>query len=200
MSLFRRVLNLDEPGSPDARVDPDRPLPPVDPDKPLPDVTTGMTDSVKSIAAQLSALPPARARYLAAFAYVLGRAAHATGSMSEDERAVMLALAETGGLPAESAPLVIDLAATLAGEFGATEDFLVAREFKAISTIEEREQLLRCCFLVMAADDEIDATESWLANRLPEELDVERPDLNAIRVEFHEQLSGVKELRRLQAS
>lgn len=199
MSLFRRVLNLDEPASPDAAADPAT-LPPVDAAKPLPDLTTGMTDSVKSIAAQLSALPPARARYLAAFAYVLGRAANATGSASDDERAVMLALAETGGLDAETAPLIVDLAATLSGEFGATEDFLVAREFKAISTMEEREQLLRCCFLVMAADDEIDATESWLANRLAEELDVERPDLNAIRAEFHEQLSGVKELRRLQAS
>ena len=64
--------------------------------------------------------------------------------------------------------------------------------------MEEREQLLRCCFLVMAADDEIDATESWLANRLAEELDIERPDLNAIREEFHDQLSGVRELRKLQ--
>jgi uncharacterized tellurite resistance protein B-like protein len=200
MSLFRRVLNLDEPASPDATVDPATPLPPVDAAKPLPDLTTGMTDSVKSIAAQLSALPPARARYLAAFAYIMGRAANATASTSSDERAVMLALAETGGLDAGTAPLVVDLAATLSGEFGATEDFLVAREFKAISTMEEREQLLRCCFLVMAADDEIDATESWLANRLAEELDVERPDLNAIRAEFHDQLSGVKELRRLQAS
>jgi uncharacterized tellurite resistance protein B-like protein len=190
MSLFRRVLNLDEPASADV---------PVDPDRPLPDVTTGMTDSVRSIAAHLSGLPPAQARSLAAFAYVLGRAAHATGSMSDDERAVMLSLTEAGGLDAQAAPVIIDLAATLAGEFGATEDFLVAREFKAISTMEQREQLLRCCFLVMAADDEIDATESWLANRLAEELDVERPDLNAIRAEFHEQLSGVKELRRLAA-
>jgi uncharacterized tellurite resistance protein B-like protein len=201
MSLFRRVLNLDEtPTSPDATVDAGAPLAPVDPAKPLPDLTTGMTASVKSIAAQLTELPPARARYIAAFAYVMGRAANATGSVSDDERAVMLALAETGGLDPEHAPLIVDLAATLSGEFGATEDFLVAREFKAISTMEEREQLLRCCFLVMAADDEIDATESWLANRLAEELDVVRPDLNAIRAEFHEQLSGVKELRRLQAS
>jgi uncharacterized tellurite resistance protein B-like protein len=200
MSLFRRVLNLDETPSTGAPADADQPLAPVDPAKPLPDLTTGMTASVKSIAAQLTELAPARARYLAAFAYVLGRAAHATGSMSDDERAVMLALAETGGLDAASSSLIVDLAGTLADEFGATEDFLVAREFKAISTMEEREQLLRCVFLVMAADDEIDATESWLANRLAEELDVVRPDLNAIRAEFHEQLSGVKELRRLQAS
>jgi uncharacterized tellurite resistance protein B-like protein len=109
----------------------------------------------------------------------------------------MLRLVETGGLDAATAPLVVDMAATLAGQFGATEDYLVTREFKAISTLEEREQLLRCCFLVMAADDEIDATESWLANRLAEELDVPRPDLNAIRDEFHEQLSGVRAIRAL---
>ena len=191
MSLFRRVLNLDEPESPDL---------PVAPDAPLPKGVVGDTDSVKVLAAQLDALPPARARYVAAFAYILGRAANATGAMSDAEREEMTRLAGAAGLDVAQGPLSVDMAASLSGEFGATEDFLVAREFKAISTMEERELLLRCCFLVMAADDEIDATESWLANRLAEELDVERPDLNAIRAEFHEQLSGVKEVRRLAAS
>jgi uncharacterized tellurite resistance protein B-like protein len=191
MSLFRRVLNLDEPESPDL---------PVAPDAPLPKGVVGDTDSVKVLAAQLDALPPARARYVAAFAYILGRAANATGAMSDAERTEMVRLASSAGLDTAQGPLIVEMAGSLSGEFGATEDFLVAREFKAISTMEERELLLRCCFLVMAADDEIDATESWLANRLAEELDVERPDLNAIRAEFHEQLSGVKELRRLQAS
>ena len=191
MSLFRRVLNLDTPASEDL---------PVQPDAPLPRAELGETDSVRLLSAQLDAMPPARARYLAAFAYLLGRAAHATGAMSEAERGVMLDLADAGAVDASIVTLIVDMAGTLAGEFGATEDFLVAREFKAISTMEERERLLRCCFLVMAADDDIDATESWLANRLAEELDVERPDLNAIRAEFHDRLSGVKELRRLAAS
>jgi uncharacterized tellurite resistance protein B-like protein len=191
MSLFRRVLNLDQPESPEL---------PVKPDAPLPTVGAGDTASVKVLAAQLAALPPARARYLAAFAYLLGRAANATGATSEAERAEMVRLAEGAGLDDAQGPLIVDMASSLSDEFGPTEDFLVAREFKAISTIEERELLLRCCFLVMAADDEIDATESWLANRLAEELDVERPDLNAIRAEFHEQLSSVKEVRRLAAS
>ena len=191
MSLFRRVLNLDQPESPEL---------PVAPDAPLPTASVGDTGSVKLIAAQLDALPPARARYVAAFAYLLGRAANATGATSDAERAEMVRLAGSAGLDAAQGPLIVDMAATLADEFGATDDFLVAREFKAISTMEERELLLRCCFLVMAADDEIDATESWLVNRLAEELDVERPDLNAIRAEFHEQLSGVKEVRRLAAS
>jgi len=191
MSLFRRVLNLDQPESPEL---------PVAPDAPLPTASVGDTGSVKLIAAQLDALPPARARYVAAFAYLLGRAANATGATSDAERAEMVRLAGSAGLGAAQGPLIVDMAATLADEFGATDDFLVAREFKAISTMEERELLLRCCFLVMAADDEIDATESWLVNRLAEELDVERPDLNAIRSEFHEQLSGVREVRRLAAS
>ena len=77
MSLFRRVLNLDEPESPDL---------PVAPDAPLPKGVVGDTDSVKVLAAQLDELPPARARYVAAFAYLLGRAANATGAMSDAER------------------------------------------------------------------------------------------------------------------
>jgi uncharacterized tellurite resistance protein B-like protein len=191
MSLFRRVLNLDEPESPDL---------PVAPDAPLPTGLVGDTDSVRLISAQLETLPPARARYVAAFAYILGRAANASGATNDAERTEMMRLAGSAGLDQEHSTLIVNMAATLAGEFGATEDFLVAREFKAISTMEERELLLRCCFLVMAADEEIDATESWLANRLAEELDVERPDLNAIRAEFHEQLAEVKEVRRLAAS
>ena len=190
MSLFRRVLGIDNPASADL---------PVHPDAPIPTATPGETQSVRVLSARLDALPPARARYLAAFAYLLGRAAQASDGMSDVERDEMRQLAGAAGLDAETGDLIVDMAGTLAGEFGATEDFLVTREFKAISTLEEREQLLRCCFLVMAADDEIDATESWLANRLAEELDVPRPDLNAIRDEFHEQLSGVKALRQAQA-
>ena len=190
MSLFRRVLGLDNPASADL---------PVHPDAPIPTATPGETQSVRVLSARLDALPPARARYLAAFAYLLGRAAQGSDGMSDVERDEMRQLAGAAGLDAETGDLIVDMAGTLAGEFGATEDFLVTREFKAISTLEEREQLLRCCFLVMAADDEIDATESWLANRLAEELDVPRPDLNAIRDEFHEQLSGVKALRQAQA-
>ena len=190
MSLFRNIFKLDTPEAKNA---------PVTPDEPLPTLGGAETESVRILAAALSAMPPARARYIASFAYLLGRAAHATGSMSASEREAILKIAEAGGLEPATAPMVVDLAATLAGEFGATEDFLVTREFKAISTTEERERLLRCVFLVMAADDEIDATESWLANRLAEELDVERPDLNAIRNEFYEQLSSVRAIRELQA-
>ena len=190
MSLFRQILNLDAPTSPDL---------PVDPNAPLPDITAGKTASVKQIAAALSSLPPARARFLAAFAYLLGRAAFANLSVSEAEKAEMKRLGSVAGLDPDTTRLVVELALMQAGEFGATEDYLVTREFKAISTMEERLRLIRACFLVMAADDEVDANEAWLVNRVAEELDVERTDLNAIRAEFHERLSSVRSVREVAA-
>lgn len=191
MSLFRRVLGLDAATSPGLPFDPHAPLPPT------PD---GETASVRRIEARLTTLPPARARFVAAFAYLLGRAANADMEISDPEAAeITVLVAEVGGLDAEAAGLVADLARAQARDFGATEDYLVTREFKTISTMEDRERLLRCCLLVMAVDDEVDASEAWLVNRMAEELDVERPDLNRIRAEFHDRLTGVREVRRLAA-
>src|SRR3954468_10096956 len=130
MSLFRRVFNLDEAApSADEPVDPHRPLPALTAES-LP----GETQSVHMIAAALSGLPPARARYVAAFAYLLGRAANANLEVSESELGEMADIGVEAGLDEETAKLVVNMSATLSKEFGATEDFLVAREFKAIST------------------------------------------------------------------
>jgi uncharacterized tellurite resistance protein B-like protein len=186
MSLFRRVLSLDQPASPELPVDPNAPLPALSKES-LPGET----------AAALSGLPPARARYVAAFAYLLGRAANANLEVSDVEIKEMSHIGEEAGLDAATADLIVKLSAHLSADFGATEDFLVTREFKAISTMEERHRLLRACFLVMAADDVIDASESHLVNRIAEELDVERADLNRIRDEFHDRLSSVKAVREV---
>ncbi len=164
-------------------------------------VPVGDTESVRRIAARLGALPPARARFVAAFAYLLARAADADLAVNDAEAAEMAKLvAEAGGLDADTASIVVELARTRADGFGATDDYLVTREFKAISTPQDREQLLRCILLVAAADNDIDAEEAWLVNRVAEELDVPRTDLNRIRAEFHDQISGVKELRRMRES
>lgn len=188
MTFLRRVLGLDAPASPDL---------PIDPDAPLPGPAVGDSASVRRIAPRLLSLGPSRARYLAAFAYLLGRAADADHQVSDAEWAAMERLvAEAGGLDAETARLVVELAHFQSGEFGATEDYLVTREFRAISTEDERLALLRCCLLVMAADDVVVADEAWLVNRLAEELGIERPDLNRVRAEFHDRYSGVQEIRR----
>src|SRR5512140_3038058 len=135
----------------------------------------GDAESVRRIAARLGALPADRARFVAAFAYLLARAARVDVAISDVETAeIRRIIAEVGRLDAETAALVAELATTRVEHFGATDDYLVTREFRAISTVEEREQLLRCCLVVAAADDNIDAVEAWLVNRMAEELDIPR--------------------------
>ena len=158
----------------------------------------GDTESVRRIAARLVALPPERARYVAAFSYLLARAAHADVPVDDVEAAEMARLiSEEGTLDAGTAALAVELASTRVDRFGATDDYLVTREFKAISTPEQREHLLRCCLIVAAADADIDADETWLVNRIAEELDVPRADLNRIREEFTDRIAGLAELRQM---
>ena len=92
MSLFRRVLGLDAPASPDLAVDPHRPIPVA---------AAGETQSVRVLSARLDALPPARARYLAAFAYLLGRAAQASDGLSDarTRRIVAVRLSRSSRIP-----------------------------------------------------------------------------------------------------
>ncbi len=137
---------------------------------------------------------------MAAYAYLLARTARADDAVSEAEASEMSRLvSETGGLDPDTASLVVALSGARVEGYGATDDYLVTREFKAIATPEQRLQLLHACLLVAAADADIDARESWLVNRLAEELDVPRADLNGIRNKFTDRIAGLADLRRMRA-
>ena len=187
--MFRRFLGLSHQ-APDPR------LPVGDAAAPLPD-SAAETATARRIVARLEALPPAEARYLACFAYVMSRTANADFDISDDETAVMERYAvEYGGLDTAQAVLVVQMAKVQARVNGGTEDFVVTREFRSISNPEQRLQLLRCCFAVGAADGTISATEAGTINEIARELDLEPAHINAVRAEFHEQLSAVQALRR----
>ena len=187
--MFRRFLGLD-------RVGPDPRLPSGDAAPPLPD-SAAETATARRIVARLEALPREEARYLACFAYVMSRAANADFDISADETALMERFAvEQGGLDEAQAVLVIEMAKLQARSQGSTEDFVVTREFRSISTPEQRLALVRCCFAIEAADGSITAEEASAVNEIARELDVERDNVNRIRAEFHEQLSAVQALRR----
>lgn len=121
---------------------------------------SGDTETVKRIAAELDKLPPERARYLAAFAYVLSRVAGADQRISEEELRTMVALLmNLGGLSEPQAMLVAEIAKTQNLLSGGTENFLVTREFRLIASEAERHAVLDCLFQVAVADDEISAEE-----------------------------------------
>jgi len=181
--MFRKFLGLD-------RAKPDHRLPVGDDASPLPD-SAAETATARRIVARLEAMPPAEARYLACFAYVMSRAANADQGISAEETAV-----EYGGLDAAQAVLVIEMAKFQSRFHGGTEDFVVTREFRSISTVEQRIALIRCCFAIGAEDGTISAEEAATVNQIARELDVESADVNTVRGEYHEQLSAVQALRR----
>jgi uncharacterized tellurite resistance protein B-like protein len=164
-----------------------------------PKLSAGDTETVRRIAGQLEALPVDRARYLAAFAYILMRAAAADMDISDVEsRAIENLVEEYGGLPEAQAVLVTQIARNQSLLYGSTEDYLVTRQFRELSSAEDRLALLRCCYLVGAADDTITAEESDTLQQIAKELDVDRDAVNVVRNEFAPKLSAIQAMLRLQ--
>ena len=144
---------------------------------PAPASGAGDADAVRRIARELEALPPVRARYLAAFAFLLGRVANADLRISEEETARMQAiLRELGGLPEAQAALVIEIAKSQNRLFGATEGFLVTRELRASATPEECRHLLDCLCAVSAADGTISSVEERQIRQIASELGLDHAD------------------------
>ena len=158
--------------------------------------SAGDTASVRRIVGQLEALPPERARHLAGFAYILSRAGNADMVTSDAETRLMEHIvAEHGELPEAQAVLVVEIAKQQERLFGGTEDYVVTREWVQHTAEDERIALLRCCFLVGAADDSISAEESAVLNEIALELQLESAVLSRVRSEFTDRFSAVRAMR-----
>jgi uncharacterized tellurite resistance protein B-like protein len=140
----------------------------------------------------LDHLEPARARFLGAFAYLLGRVAHADQHVSPEETAAMEALVrEHGHVPHDQASIVVQLAKTSNLLFGGTANFLVAREFATLATYDQKLALMRCLFVVSAIDTAISTAEEAEIHRIASELRIDPPDLIALRMAHRRHLPGV---------
>jgi uncharacterized tellurite resistance protein B-like protein len=140
----------------------------------------------------LEHLEPARARYLGAFAYLLGRVAHADEHVSPEETHRMEELVRAeGGIAADQAVVVVHLAQSNNRLFGGTANFLIAREFSGTATYEQKLALMRCLFAVAAIDESISVAEEGEIHRIAKELRVQQDDLVALRVANRRHLPGV---------
>jgi uncharacterized tellurite resistance protein B-like protein len=137
----------------------------------------GDTDTVRRIVGELDKLDPKRARFLAAFAYVLSRVAGADHHISDVETAKMVELLQRlGHLPEAQAILVVEIAKSQNRLFGGTENFLVTREFREIASDQERQELLDCVFAVSAADEAITPEEEAQLRQTASELGFSHTD------------------------
>jgi uncharacterized tellurite resistance protein B-like protein len=140
----------------------------------------------------LDHLEPARARFLAAFAYLLGRVAGADQNVSPEETRTMEALVrEQGQLSADQAMVVVQLAKTSNLLFGGTANFLVAREFSELASYDEKLALMRCLFAIAATDESISTAEESEIHRIANELKIDHPDLVKLRVAHTRYLPGI---------
>lgn len=156
------------------------------------------TATVRKIVQELDRLPPERARYVASFAYVLSRIAHADLEISAEEtRKMEDIVCRLGHLPESQAVLVVQIAKSQTLLFGGTESFQVTRELKALASREQCLELLDCLFAVSAADDSISSVEEAQVRQIAEELGLSHRDYVDVRAAYSDKRSV---MRRLEGS
>ena len=154
------------------------------------------TETVRRIVQALDRLEPERARFMAAFAYLLGRVAGADLKISDDEvQAMERLIVERCGLDQAQAILVAQMAKTQNLLFGGTENYLVAREFGQIATREQSLGLLECLFAVAAADGSISVVEDNEIRRISNELRLTHEEFIQARSGYHDYLAVLRKNR-----
>ena len=140
----------------------------------------------------LDRLDPARAQFLARFAFLLGRVARVDDHFSDEEaRAMEIVLTEQAHLPGAQAMLVVRLARTSRQMFSAVTDFTVTQEFADSATYDERLALANCLFAVAGSDERISTAEEAELYRIANQLRISGPDLQKIRLTYRPMLPGL---------
>ena len=144
------------------------------------------TETVRKIVAALDRMDQDKARYIAAFAFILCRAARADLNISQAETGIMeRLLMERGALPEEQAILVVQMAKTQSILFGGTENFMVTREFNHMATREQKMALLDCLFAV-SSDELVSTIEDSEISKICSELQLSHDDLVFVRSRFRD--------------
>jgi uncharacterized tellurite resistance protein B-like protein len=123
-----------------------------------------------------------RARYAAAFTYILTRSARADHQITEVEtREMARIVAEQCGVDAGQAAEAVTLAAIHAKRSGGTDDFVITREFDTLATHEQKVALVNALFTVSAVDASIVTIEDNEIRRIANELRIEHSEYIAVR-------------------
>lgn len=153
-------------------------------------------ESIRKISQQLAEMEPERARYVAAFAYLLGRVAHADREISHDEEQEMERIVmEKGHLPKEQAVMIVEIAKRQNKLFGHVENFLVTREFNHLASREMKMDLLNCLFAVSSSDESVSTVEDSEIRQIASELLLEHSDFIEVRSQYRGFLDVLKDSR-----
>jgi len=154
------------------------------------------SETLRRITRALDALDPAKARYLACFAFILSRVAHADLEISESETAEMeRCVVSWGGLSEEQAILVVQIAKTQSRLFGGTDNFSVTKLFKEMADPGQRVELLHSLFAVSSADDSVSVVEENEIWKIATELGITHSEYVAIRSDYRDKREVLRNLQ-----
>ncbi len=149
--------------------------------------------SIRKIIDELDKIEAQKAKFIACFAYLLSRVARADLKISPEETRKMEKIVQgQGGLPLEQAIVVVQMAKAQNRIFGGTENYIVAREFKELSSLAERLVLLDCLFSVAAIHESISTVEDNEISQIADELRIEHEDFISIRSKYRDHLAVLK--------
>ena len=149
--------------------------------------------TIRKIVESLDELEPERARYVATFAFLLGRVANADLEISEEETREMERIVEAmGGLPEEQAILVVQIAKTQNTLLGGTENYSISHEFSKTATRVQKLSLLNCLFAVSSSDQSISTIEDNEIRKISRELRLDHSDFIQARSAYKEHLEVLK--------
>jgi uncharacterized tellurite resistance protein B-like protein len=155
--------------------------------------STDETESVRRIIAALDEMELERARFIAAFAYILSRVARSDQEISTEETRLMERIvAEQGHLPEEQAIIVVQIAKTQSLLFGGIEDYVVTRAFNRTATKEQKLALLNCLFAVSAVNRSISAQEDSALRQIARELKLRHSEFIEVRLRYRDHLDVLK--------
>jgi uncharacterized tellurite resistance protein B-like protein len=150
-------------------------------------------ESLQNIMQELEHLPDIAAKFLACFAFILCRVAYADGHVSDEEmEKIKIVLVKWDGLTEKHAAVIAGIAKMQHDLFGATDNYLVVREFKEMANQEQVNQLLHSLFEVAASDDSITSAESDTIRMITKELGVTHDEFIAMRSQFRDKLEALK--------
>ena len=147
------------------------------------------SQSVRRITAALDQMEPDRARFIAAFAYVLSRVARSDQEFSPEEMLLIERIvAGQGHLSEEQASIVVQISKTQGILFSGIEDYVVTREFNRIATHEQKLALLDCLFAVSAVNHSISAVEDGTIRQIARELKLHHQEFIKVPLRYRDYL------------
>lgn len=156
--------------------------------------TAGGSTAIRKISEALGQMEREKARYVASFAYILGRVANADLDISNEETREMERIVErVAGLPEDQAVLVVQIAKTQNELFGATDGFSVTEVFSRTATRAQKLALLNCLFAVSSSDHSISQVEDNEVRKISAELRLDHRDFIAARALYRQHMDVLKQ-------